>query len=67
MEKEPQLDVLRARDDEKKRVRERGCGTETIGGGMVAGYAMRCVRMCEFCTWAALGRPRWTLRGEALS
>jgi len=30
MEKEPQLDVLRARDDEKKRVRERGCGTETI-------------------------------------
>ena len=33
MEKEPQLDVLspkRARVEEKKRVRERGCGTETM-------------------------------------
>ena len=40
MEKEPQLDVLRACGQEKKRVRERGCGTETM-----AAQASRRVRL----------------------
>ena len=42
MEKEPQLDVLRARGQEKKRVRERGCGTETM-----AAQACRRVGLCQ--------------------
>ena len=40
VENEPQLDVLKARLEEKKRVRERGCGTETM-----AAQASRRVRL----------------------